>query len=76
MATIKAILQYNCFRIMSNSLIEQFGHSTKANEKNFFGYLHPRLLALRCIDREKDNPSWGLKHAPSAIRADVLNQLD
>jgi len=56
--------------------MEQLGHSTKANEKIVIGYLHPRLLALRCIEREKDNPSWGLKHAPSAIRADVLNQLD
>jgi hypothetical protein len=61
---------------MSNSLMEELGHSKKANEKDAIGFLHPRLLALRCIEREKDNPSWALKHAPSTIRADVLNQLD
>jgi len=61
---------------MSNSLMERLGHSTKANEKNVIGYLHPRLLALRCIERENDNPSWDSKHTPSAILADVLYQLD
>jgi hypothetical protein len=54
------------------------------------GYLSDfRLLALRCIEREdkqchrsyvterrKNHPSWDSNYTPSAIRADVLSQLD
>jgi hypothetical protein len=34
------------------------------------------LLALACIEREKDDPLWDSNHRPSGIRADVLSQLD